>query len=104
MKKLFKKDDIEKVVLQAVMSYPYKEINGYKIYSIKKDGEEVVITNIKGNKTVETLTELEEAINDPKVKHVFIPKFATITSKGLGNVLKRTSLTKEIFCAFDVEE
>lgn len=104
MTNLFKKSDIEKVVLQAVMSYPCKEINGYKIYPIKKEGEEVVISKMKGNKTVETLTELEEAINDPKVTQVFIPKFAIITSQGLNAVLKRTSLTKEIFCAFEIEE
>ena len=104
MKKLFNENDIEKVIIQAVKSRPCKDINGYKIYSVQKEGEETIITKIKGNKTVETLMELEDAINDPMVKHVFIPKFSAITSKALATVLKRTSLTKDIYCAFEVKE
>ncbi len=98
------RDEIETIVLQAILSRPYKEIEGYRIYSLKATGEEEVIKHLKGTKTVETLTELEEEINSPATAQIYIDKYASITTKGMMNVLSRTSLVKEIFCAFELKD
>ena len=104
MKKTFTKDEVETVVLQTILARPYKEINGYRIYPVNKEGEERVIKGLLGSKEVADLIELEEAINEPEVAQVYIPKYASITSKGLQAVLNRTSLKKNIYCTFDVKE
>ncbi len=97
------KNEIESIILQTVMARPYQEVEGCRVYPLEAAGEEEVIKKLKGTREVETLTELETAINAPDVAQVYIGKYASITSKGLKNVLSRTSLTKEIFCAFSVK-
>lgn len=104
MEKKLSKQELETITLQMILTAPYKECAGCRIYPITKTGEELVIRHLAGTKEVETLTELEDAVNSPSVKQVYIGKYAAITSKSLKNVLSRTSLTKNIFCAFDFKE
>jgi hypothetical protein len=104
MTKGFNKDQIETIILKTIMARDYTIIGGNKVYNLNKEGEEIVVQNLKGNKEVGTLSELEEAMNNPNVKNVYIPKFAAITSKGLTTVLNRTSISKDIYCAFEVQE
>lgn len=104
MEKTLSKPEIETVTLQLIMAGPYKECGSCRIYTITKTGEEMVIRRLAGTKEVETLTELEDAVNSPKVEQIYIGKYASVTSKGLKSVLSRTSLTKNIFCAFDFKE
>lgn len=98
------RDEIERIVLQTIMARPYKEFDGCRVYHLKAAGEEEVIKGLKGTQTVDSLTELEAAVNSPEVMQIHIGKFASITSKGLKQVLSRTSLTKEIFCAFPIKD
>lgn len=104
MENLINKDEIESIVLQSVLAGAYKEFGGCRIYLINKTGEEVVIKNLCGTREVETLSELENAVNTPEVSQIYIGKYASITAKGLKNVLSRASLTKNIFCAFEIKE
>ncbi len=87
-----------------MLARPYQEFEGCRVYPLQAKGEEEVIKNLKGTKEVETLAELEDAVNAPDVAQVYVGKYASITSKGMKNVLSRTALTKEIFCAFTVKE
>ena len=96
------KDDIETIILQSVLAKPYQEIKGCRIYPLEKEGEELVIKNMKNTKEVTDLIELEDALQEPKVSRIYIPNLASITSTGLKNVLERVSVSKNIFCAFDV--
>lgn len=104
MEKLINKNEIESIMLQTIMARPYQELEGYRVYALKAKGEEEVIKNMRGTKEVETLTELENAVNSPEVAQVYIGRYASVTSKGMKSVLSRTSLTKEIFCAFDIKD
>lgn len=104
MEKFMNKNEIESVILQTVLARPYQEFEGCRIYPLLAKGEEEVIRNLKGTREVETLAGLEAAVNAPEVAQIYIGKYASITSKGMKNVLSRTSLTKEIFCAFTVKE
>ena len=97
MEKRYDKGQIETVVLQAVLARPYKEFGGCRIYPLHAEGEEAVVKNLAGSREVTTLAELEDA-------NVFIGRFAAVTSKGMKNVLSRTSLAKDIFCAFEIRE
>ena len=102
MSETFNKDDIESITLQSIFLRPYQEMNGIRVYPLEKESEEVVIKNMEGCQEVNDLTSLSEALADPDVKKVYIPKFASITSKGMKGVLARASLTKNIYCAFKV--
>ncbi len=104
MPKLYSKDEIEAVVLQAIMARPYKEFDGCRVYFVATPGEAAVVKKLAGTREISSLTELEEAVNAPEVKNVFIDTHASVTSKGLKNVLSRTSLAKEIFCAFEPKD
>lgn len=104
MEKRYDKGQIETVVLQAVLARPYKEFGGCRIYPLHAEGEETVVKNLAGSREVTTLAELEDAVNAPEVANVFIGRSAAVTSKGMKNVLSRTSLAKDIFCAFEVRE
>ena len=99
MEKRYDKGQIETVVLQAVLARPYKEFGGCRIYPLHAEGEDLA-----GSREVTTLAELEDAVNAPEVANVFIGRFAAVTSKGMKNVLSRTSLAKDIFCAFEIRE
>ncbi|MCM1324585.1 MAG: hypothetical protein NC218_10725 [Acetobacter sp.] len=103
MVKCLNKNEIETIILQTVLARPYAEFDGCRVYPLNASGEEQVIKNLAGTKEVTTLMELEEAINTPDVAQVYISKYAAITAKGLKSVLSRTSLTKEIFCAFEIK-
>lgn len=102
--KRYDKDQIETIVLQTIMARPYKDFGGNRVYKIEAVGEEAVIKNMKGTKEITSLYELEEAVNSPEVSDIFIGKLASVTSKGLKNVLERSSLTKNVYCAFDVKD
>ena len=104
MEKRYDKGQIETVVLQAVLARPYKEFGGCRIYPLHAEGEEAVVKNLAGSREVTTLAELEDAVNAPEVANVFIGRFAAVTSKGMKNVLSRTSLAKDILCAFEIRE
>ena len=98
------KDEIESIILQTILARPYKEFEGCRVYPLQAAGEEEVIKKLKDTKEVETLAELEDAVNAPDVAQVYIGKYASVTSKGMKNVLSRTSLSKKIFCAFAVKD
>lgn len=100
MTKYLNKEQIEVVVLQMIWARPCSEVSGSKIYSDLALGEQVVVKNLEGTRDVATLLEFEEAINSPDVKQVFIDKTAAITSRGIRNVLKRSSLSKDVYCGF----
>ena len=102
--KLYNKDQIETIVLQTIMARPYKGFGGSRIYSVNAEGEEAVIKGLAGTKEITSLFELEQAVNEPNVSNIFIAKNASVTSKGLKSVVERSSLTKDIFCAFDVKD
>lgn len=104
MEKHFNKDELETIVLQTIYTRPHQEINSCRIYWVQKEGEELVVKNLKGNKEVSDLQELEDAINNSAIDNIFIPKYASITSKGIKKVLERTSLAKDIYTAFEVKE
>lgn len=104
MEKRYDKGQIETIVVQTVLARPYKEIEGCRIYPVKAKGETEVIKKLSGTKEVKSLLELEDAVNAPEVKNIFIDTYAAVTSKGLKSVLSRTSLIKDIFCTFDVED
>lgn len=103
MTKNFTKDEIETIILQAVLSKPAQELNGCKIYPLEKEGEELVIKNMQGTQEVTNLTDLETAIGNKEVARIYIPKFSSITSKGMKNVLSRVTLAKNIYCAFKID-
>ena len=103
MEKRFTRDEIETIMLQTVMARPYSIIHEYKVYHVANKVEEEVIKNIKGYKEATSLTELEDAVNDKDVKGVFIPEYASITSQGIKSILNRTSLLKNIYCAFELQ-
>lgn len=102
--KKYNKDQIETIVLQTIMARPYKDFGGNRVYPVKAAGEEAVIKGLNGTKEITSLFELEQAVNEPDVSNIYIAKNASVTSKGLKSVLERSSLTKDIFCAFDVKE
>jgi len=103
MDKKYTKEQIETIVMQSIYTRPYVDIMGSKIYSLETQGEELVAKNLKDCASPTTLMELEEVINNPDVKCIFIDKFAAITSKGLVSVLQRASLSKEVYCAFNIQ-
>jgi hypothetical protein len=103
MEKRFNRDEIETIMLQTVMARPHSIVHEYKIYHVANKVEEEVIKNIKGYKEATSLKELEDAVNDKDVKGVFIPEYASITSQGIKSVLNRTSLLKNIYCAFELQ-
>ncbi len=98
----FSKSEIESITLQAIFLRSYQELNGSRIYPLEKASEEVIIKNMEGCQEVKDLTSLSEALANPDVSKIYIPKFASITSKGLKGVLERASLGKNIYCAFKV--
>lgn len=104
MTKYLNKNQVEVIVMQMIWARPYSEVNGNKIYVVKASGEQDVVKNLDGTKEVLTLSDLEDAINSPDVKQVFISEYAAVTSKGMRNVLSRTSLMKSVYCAFDFKE
>ena len=83
---------------------PFHNEKSCRIYPLHAEGEEAVVKNLAGSREVTTLAELEDAVNAPEVANVFIGRFAAVTSKGMKNVLSRTSLAKDIFCAFEIRE
>jgi ABC-type Zn uptake system ZnuABC Zn-binding protein ZnuA len=101
--KKFNKTELESLVLQEIMSRPYMDFGGNKVHYIATEYEALFIKNMEGNFEVTNLMELEDAVNSPDVKTVFIGRDASITSKLLGKVLERTNLQKQIFCAFKVK-
>jgi hypothetical protein len=101
--KKFNKAELQSLVLEEIMSRPYQDYSGNKIHYVAEEYEALFVKNLKGNREVTNLTELEDAVNSPDVKTIFIGRQAAITSKGLAAVLARTSLTKQIFCAFEVK-
>ena len=101
--KKFDKDKLQTLVLEEIISRPYKEFSGNKVHYLAEEYEAIFVKNLKGNREVTNLTELEEAVNSPDVKTIFIGRKAAITSKSLETVLARTSLIKQIFCAFEVK-
>ncbi|MBQ2885743.1 MAG: hypothetical protein IJE43_18620 [Alphaproteobacteria bacterium] len=101
--KKFNKDEMQTLVLEQIMSRPYHDFSGNKIHYVAEEYEAIFVKNLKGNKEVHNLSELEEAVNSPEVKTIFIGRSAAITSRGLENVLSRTSLIKQIFCAFKIK-
>ncbi len=102
--KRYNKDQIETIILQTIMARPYKEFGGNKIYWVKAIGEEAVIKGLEGTKEITSLYELEQAVNEPEIRNIYIGKDASVTSKGMKNVLERSSLTKDIFCSFEVKD
>ncbi len=102
--KRYNKDQIETIVLQTIMARPYKDFGGNRVYPINAIGEEAVIKGLEGTKEITSLYELEQAVNEPEVNNIYIAKNASVTSKGLKSVLERSSLTKDIFCAFEVKD
>ena len=101
--KKFNKTELESLVLQEIMSRPYMDFGGNKVHYIATEYEALFIKNMEGNFEVTNLMELEDAVNSPDVKTVFIGRDASITSKLLRKVLERTNLQKQIFCAFKVK-
>ena len=101
--KKFNRDKLETLVLEQIMSRPYHDFSGNKIHYVAEEYEAIFVKNLKGNKEVHNLSELEDAVNSPDVKTIFIGRSAAITPKGLENVLSRTSLIKQIFCAFEIK-
>ena len=102
--KRYNKDQIETIVLQTIMARPYKDFGGNRVYPINAIGEEAVIKGLEGTKEITSLYELEQAVNEPEVNNIYIAQNASVTSKGLKSVLERSSLTKDIFCAFEVKD
>ena len=102
--KRYNKDQIETIVLQTIMARPYKDFGGNRVYPVNAIGEEAVIKSLSGTKEITSLYELEQAVNEPEISNIFIAKNASVTSKGLKSVLERSSLTKDIFCAFEVKD
>lgn len=102
MTRNFTKDEVETVILQAILSRPPLEVGRCKVHILEQEGEELVVKNMEKTQEVTNLTDLEEALNDENVSRIYIPKFASVTSKGLKNVLNRASLSKNIYCAFNV--
>ena len=100
----YNKDQIETIVLQTIMARPYKDFGGNRVYPVNAVGEEAVIKGLKGTKEITSLFELEQAMSEPEVSNIYIAKDASVTSKGLKNVLERSSLTKDVFCAFKVKD
>lgn len=101
-----KKIDVEKMetmVLKEISSRPTRDMYGNKIYCVKEEYEEVFVKNLNGCKEVKNLRELEDAVNSPKAKYIFIGASASVTVKGMETVLSRTALTKQIFCSFDIK-
>jgi hypothetical protein len=101
--KKFNKAELQTLVLDEIMARPYVEYSGNKIHYVAEEYEALFVKNLKGNREVTNLTELEEAVNSPDVKTIFIGRQAAITAKTLEKVLTRTSLIKQIFCAFEVK-
>ena len=97
----FNKEQMQTLVLGEIMERPYKEFNGSKVHYVAEEYEALFVKNLQGNREVKNLTELEEAMNTPEVKTIYIGKNASITPKGIENVLERASLIKQIFSAID---
>ncbi len=98
------KNELETVVLKTIHTKSSINVRGCNIYNLTKEGEIIVVKNLDKNQEVLTLRELESAVNNPDVTSVYIPKIAAITSKSLIDVLNRASLSKNIYCAFEVKE
>ena len=97
----FNKDQLQTLVLGEIMDRPYQEFNGCKVHHVAEEYEALFVKNLQGNREVKTLNELEDAMNTPDVKTIYIGKNASITSKALENVLEHSSLVKQIFSAIE---